>query len=305
MTLAAPNMPPPLRRAVAIVNPAAGSRFGASVAPWLTDLATERGIELVLRETTPNADPRDLTGDAGAFDRVIASGGDGTLMQVMSGLAHSGVPLAIIPSGTGNVLAKALGIPLDLRAACMASFNPARLLAMDLGVVNDSIYFALRMSAGYEARVIRDTTREMKASLGRLAYGVQGGKHALQMQPARYRIEVDGDVLEWDTGNLWVANSGTLGVMGLDLDPRIRMDDGQLDLCALSLGPISGAPAAVMQFLKQDELPQAILSHARVRHHARIEAWPPQPVQADGDLIGETPCTVRVAQQAIQVCVPL
>lgn len=305
MTLAALNMPMRLRRALAIVNPAAGSKYGADVAQWLTGLATERGIELVMRETIPDADPRDLTGDARAFDRVIASGGDGTLMHVMGGLAHSDVPLAIIPSGTGNVLAKALGIPLDLRAACGASLNPSRLRAMDLGVVNDSVYFALRMSAGYEAHVIRDTTREMKSSLGRLAYAVQGGKHALQVQPARYRIEIDGDVIERETTNLWVANSGTLGVMGLDLDPRIRMDDGQLDLCALSLGPISGAPTAVVQLLKQGELPQAILNHVPVRHHARIEAWPPQPVQADGDLIGETPCTVSVAPRAIQICVTI
>jgi diacylglycerol kinase family enzyme len=293
-----------LRRALAIINPAAGSQFGPDVAQWLIDLAVGRGIELVIRETMPDAGPRDLAGDARAFDRLIASGGDGTLMHVMSSLAHSDVPIAIIPSGTGNVLAKALGVPLDLRAACHAALSPARLLAMDLGVVNDSFYFALRMSAGYEALVIRDTTREMKLSLGRLAYAVQGSKHALHVQPARYRIEIDGDVIERETINLWIANSGTLGVMGLDLDPRIRMDDGHLDLCALSLGSISGAPAAVAQLMKQGELPQAVLNHVPVRHHARIEAWPPQPIQADGDLIGETPCAVSVAPRAIQVCVP-
>lgn len=297
-------------RALAIINPVSGAQHGDLVAQWLRERAAALGVELVVRETRPDSDPRDLVHDAPDYDRVVASGGDGTLMQVMSGLARHDharrhTPLALIPAGTGNVLVKALGLPIDLRRACEAAFDAADLMPIDLGVVNGELYFALRASIGYEALVIRDTTRAMKSALGRIAYAIQAGRHALTLQPVRYSLEVDGRHEVRAAHNLWVANSGTLGVMGLALDPRIRIDDGQLDLCALSvdLAAMPEATEAMVRLLQQDDLPEAVINHLPVRERVRIDADPPQPVQADGDFIGHTPCEIGVAPKAVAIVV--
>ncbi len=308
MTIAAvaPDSLPtsPVRRALAIVNPRSGNQSGNQVSAWLTEIAQTNGVELVVRETSQEQDPKTQVHDAKQFDRVIASGGDGTVMQVINGLARKNVPLAIIPSGTGNALAIAFKLTLDLRKVCEESLSDATLMPLDLGLLNDTLYFALRLSIGYEAFVTQDTTRELKTRLGKSAYVIQAIKHAVQIRTVRYRFEMDGKVIRRRAGSVWVANAGSLGILGLDLDPNIIFNDGQLDLCAMSLSFRRDFQIVIQRLFARKRLPAAVLSRMPVRDYVRIITYPKQPIQVDGEVVSRTPCEIRVVPNAIQICIP-
>ncbi|BCX05613.1 MAG: diacylglycerol kinase [Candidatus Roseilinea sp.] len=292
-----------VKRALAVINPRSGDQSGPLVAGWLAEIAGERGIELIIRETEPETDARDLVQDASAFDRVIASGGDGTIMQVINGLACRNIPLAIIPAGTGNALAMALHLTPDLRRACEEALDVAALMPLDLGLLNDELYFALRLSVGYEARVTQDTTRDLKTRFGKLAYVWQAVRHATHLDAVRYRFEVDGRVLRRRAESVWVANAGSLGILDLSLDPGIAFDDSRLDLCVMRFTLRHDLQAILHRLFSHQRLPASVLSHVPVRQYVRIIAYPKQPIQVDGEVVETTtPCEVRVAPRAIQLC---
>lgn len=294
---------PTLRRALAVVNPRSGNQSGSQVASWLNEIAVERDVELVVRETEADTDARDLVQDANQFDRVIASGGDGTIMQVMNGLARRNVPLSVIPAGTGNALAMALTLTTDLRRASEEALGETEVIPLDMGLLNDEIYFALRLSLGYEAKVTQDTTRELKTRFGKMAYVWQAVRHATHVDAVRYRFEVDGKVLRRRAESVWVANAGSLGVLGLDLDPNIVYNDGQLDLCVMRFTIRRDLQAIVQRLLSRQRLPASVLSRIPIKEYVRIITYPKQPIQVDGEVVeATTPCEIRVASGAIQLC---
>ena len=298
-----PKLP---RRVLAVVNPKSGNQSGEQVAGWLREIAAERGIELTIRETTPeHDDAKELVKDAKQFDRVIASGGDGTIMQVINGIALKGVPLAVIPAGTGNALAIAFKLTLDHHIACEQALSEATLMPLDLGLLDETMYFALRLSIGYEADVTKDTTRELKTRLGKSAYVLQAIRHAIGIRTVRYRFEVDGKSIRRRAESVWVANAGSLGIAGLDLDPNISFNDGQLDLCAMRFSFQRDLQVILQRLIARQRLPATVLSRVPVHKHIRIVTYPKQPIQVDGEVVGKTPCEVRVVPNAIQVCMPV
>ncbi|MFC1466319.1 MAG: diacylglycerol/lipid kinase family protein [Candidatus Brachytrichaceae bacterium NZ_4S206] len=292
-----------VKRALAVINPRSGDQSGSLVAGWLNEIADERDIELIIRETEPESSARDLVQDAAAFDRVIVSGGDGTIMQVINGLVRRNIPLAIIPAGTGNALAMALHLTPDLRRACEEALDVAALMPLDLGLLNGELYFALRLSVGYEARVTQDATRELKTRFGKMAYAWQAIRHAMHLDAVRYRFEVDSRVLRRRAESVWVANAGSLGVFDFSLDPGIAFDDSRLDLCVMRFTLSHDFRVILHRLVSHQRLPASVLSHVPVRQYVRIIAYPRQPVQVDGEVIeATTPCEVRVAPKAIQLC---
>jgi diacylglycerol kinase family enzyme len=294
-----------MERVLAVINPRSGWQLGLQTEHWMIDIAHERGIQLSLRETRLDRPAGELVADARAFDRVVVSGGDGTLAQVFGGLVGTNVPLAIVPSGTGNVLGQAVGVNPDLRQACDDALNPeCGMIPLDLGLLNDRVYFALRLSVGYEALVTRDTTRELKTRFGKLAYLWQAVRHALHLPATRYRIDVDGQVLRRRAESVWVANTSTLGILGLQLDPIISLCDRQLDLCLFRFTATHDLRRVLRWLLQGERLPATVVTRYTVQRYVNIVASSRQPVQVDGDATGETPCRIRVVPVGVLVCTP-
>lgn len=302
-----------LRRVLVVANPKSGAQHAVPIIHRLIELSAAGRREIVVRYTSPDESAAELVRDAGQFDRVIAVGGDGTVTQIMGGLIGMNTPLAITPGGTGNVLAAALGLSADWQQACVDALNPdCGQRAVDLGVLDERFYFALRFSAGYEAQVTRDTTPELKTRFGKLAYAWYAARHALRLQVARYRFRVDGGrPFRFRAESVWVANTGALGVLGLELNPLIRLDDGQLDLCIFHVSALRNLRSVLRWFFGgrrrgtqlNDWLPPAVLRHVVVKDRVSISASPPQPVQVDGDTVSVTPCLIRVVPRAVTVCV--
>ncbi len=167
-------------------------------------------------------------------DLIVAAGGDGTVSAVANALIGSGdggsVPLGIIPLGTTNVLARELGIPVDLEQACRLLAGPHATRQIDGMRVGPACYFT-QIGVGIDALMIRDTLREHKRRFGRVAYLWTAATRLLGFQPRRFEVVIDGRRRRARASQIIVANSGILGQHPFRWGPDICLDDGRLDVC--------------------------------------------------------------------------
>jgi len=285
-----------------IVNPAAGP--AAPDLKLLNKIIHQAGMEWDVEITNTFGDGARLAAKAvaGGAALVAACGGDGTVMDVAAGVAGSSTPLAILPSGTGNVLAKDLGIPMDLPSAYALLVDPlARQRAIDLGMANKRP-FLLRLGVGLEADIVRASDRGAKDRLGLLAYVTATLQAWAQAPTARYTLHLDEKVEEIDGLAVMVANAGALGIIGLSLSPQIFIDDGLLDVFVIRRPDLTEL-MALAATVAGSPAPEMTLPHWKVRQ-VKIEADPPQAFEADGEDLGRTPVEVSVIPKALQVIVP-
>ena len=158
---------------------------------------------------------------------IFVWGGDGMVQRSVDTLAGSGVPIAVLPAGTANLLATNLGIPTDLPTAVrIGLYGPRR--ALDLGRLNGE-HFAVMAGAGFDGEMIRAADRELKDRMGRLAYVWTGLRHVTD-KPVRIKVRVDGE--KWFTGKATCVLLGNVGTVtgGIRAFDDARPDDGYLEV---------------------------------------------------------------------------
>jgi YegS/Rv2252/BmrU family lipid kinase len=240
------------------------------------------------------------------YDIVAAYGGDGTVMEVASGLIDVDVPMAILPGGTGNILSIELGIPQNMEEACKLITQPekSKIRSIDLGVTNDEKVpaFALRAGVGLEAAMLEGTDRELKERYGIFAY-IMGATQALHnIKEARYNLLLDGEAVECSGLTCLIANAGYFGVPGLVLDPKVKIDDGLLDVFVLRKMDLIQLFSLAATIVGKNELKDKAF-HRQVKS-VTIESDPVQSTQADGEMWGESPVEIKVKKGALKVIVP-
>lgn len=244
--------------------------------------------------------------DRGA-DVVLAAGGDGTVRAVAQALAGTGVAMGLIPAGTGNLLARTLGTPLEVAPAIrVALVGDDR--KIDVGRVRvddseDEHVFLVMAGTGFDAAVMANTPEDLKGRVGPLAYVVTG---LGAMRGRRTRVTLtfdDGPPLRRRTRTVLVGNTGTL-LGGLVLMPAANVDDGLLDIVNLAPQGMAGWIAVAARVISRKRR-----GHSRVEHwQARkivIVAEAPQASQIDGDPIGDaSQLAMRVEPGALAIRVP-
>lgn len=240
---------------------------------------------------------------AGSYDCVFTLGGDGTAMDVIGALSGAGPPVGILPGGTGNLLARALGIPLTVPAAVRA-LSAGREARIDLGQLGDRRIFGIGAGVGVDATMIEETPLAWKHRLGVLSYVIVGIRSLLRFDAFQVTGTVDGIPFERRASAILVANFGTMFRHLLTLGEGILHDDGVLDVCIFS--PTTRADAARISYkmMRRDFSPDPCMSYLSGRE-IEIVTVPPRAVQADGELAGLTPITVRVLPGAGRLLLPL
>ncbi len=235
-------------------------------------------------------------------DVVIACGGDGTVTACARAVAGSGAALAVLPRGTGNLLARNLGVPLDTDGALDAAFAPAR-RRVDVLDAGDH-EFTVIAGVGFDAALVRETDEGAKGRFGWLAYVLAAGRALRSASRRRFQVTVDGvhTVRAAAVGTL-VGNVGTLRG-GMTLFPEARPDDGLLDVLVF-------APRGALQWLSvawnglRGRAHRSPHAHTLRGREVRIVLDEPLPVEFDGDHVGEvSELTVRVRPGVLQVCAP-
>lgn len=241
----------------------------------------------------------------GGCDLVVAAGGDGTVSSVADALAGAGgsTPLGIIPLGTANVLAGELGIPFDPEEAC-------RLLAGDHALARIDVmelagkHYVTQVGVGLDAEMIRDTPDERKRRFGRVAYVWTAVTRILGFRRHRFTLEVDGRTTRVKGMQVLVANSGTLGQRPFRWGEDIRPDDGRLDVCVIHAQSLAGLVALGWHFVRGRHRQAPDARYLAATREVTVSTARPMPVQADGEIVGETPVTVRIVPGAVRVVVP-
>jgi YegS/Rv2252/BmrU family lipid kinase len=272
---------------VAVVfNPSSGGDTASEGGDHVRAAIEATGKKLIWLETTPEDSGQGLAKEAveqGA-DVVIACGGDGTVMACATGLAGSEVPLAVLPLGTGNLVAANFDIPDDLDDALEIALT-CRRRRIDLGSTGDG-RFVIAAGIGFDAAMLRDTNHTLKARIGPLAY-VWSALSNLRRPRATYRLRLDdGKEITRRAQGVLVANLGRIQG-GLPILPDAVPDDGQFDIAVLktrTLGHWVGLAARIL-IRSRNSGPDVDTFRART---VQIRCDQAQPVQFDGDMVDPT-----------------
>jgi diacylglycerol kinase (ATP) len=285
-----------------ITNPAA--RRGRLLEQRARDALLAAGVEFDVVVTSHQGHAAIVAAErARDFAAVLTLGGDGTAMEVIGALAGTGTPVGVLPGGTGNLVARALRIPRRIELAVRALLH-GDVAAVDLGYIPESKRrFAFSSGVGVDARMIDETNPETKRRFGIGAYIHTGVRVGLSRRPFRVRVDVDGIVVEREATSLMVANFGTVLDRLFVLGPGIVQDDGRLDLCVFSPRHAPDVVRIAWRLFRRDFGPDDSLFYRSGREF-RIECDPPQLYQADGELLGTTPYSVRVEPLAARLLVP-
>ncbi|PJF39538.1 MAG: diacylglycerol kinase family lipid kinase [Chloroflexi bacterium] len=299
-------MNPQFKRMQVIINPAAGK--GTPALNIMNSVFTGQGLAWDVSITQPGREGREQAQKAveDGVDLVAVYGGDGTIMNVANGLTGSGIPMAILPGGTGNVIAAELAIPTNLRKAAELICDPrARIRKIDAGQINNHL-FLLRADLGAPARVAEEATREMKNRYGTMAYFIAAFKTFFPaMATAQYRLILDNIAIESEGVACLVANMGTIGSLNLSLGADVSPSDGLLDVFLVKKGldtTISVLTTAVANMIELSEL-GASLQHWKAEE-VIIETEPVQHIHLDAEYYGDTPARISIVPGAIPVVVP-
>ena len=286
-----------------IVNPSAGGGHAAKVLPEVESALRELGLEVLTCATTHLEHATELADAAAAAGEIsVTLGGDGLVGAVAAGLRrHPASVLGVLPGGRGNDLARVLGIPSDLRAACRVIVE-GRQVALDVGDVGGRTFVGIA-SAGFDSDANR-IANEAPPRLGNLVYAYGALRALAAWKPARFEIELDppGEVHRFTGFSIAAANSRAYGG-GMFLAPEARLDDGQLDIVVSERVSKARFLANLPRVFKGThvELPECHVFRART---VRISADRPFALYADGDPIGDLPAVVQAVPGALQVLLP-
>ncbi|MFB7407229.1 diacylglycerol kinase family protein [Streptomyces sp. NPDC056202] len=209
--------------------------------------------------TTPGADPPAAVAPA-AVGLVVVCGGDGTVRACADVLAGTGIPLAVVPCGTGNLLARNLGLPLEPATALHDALSGEDCFGIDVGRVSgdrlEPARFTVMAGAGFDAAMVRDASPRLKARLGWAAYLLAAARH-LRDPRTRVSIRVDGGPRRRHRARMVVVgNVGTLQG-GLELLPGARADSGRLDVVLFAPEGAAGWLAATGHLLSRALRPRS------------------------------------------------
>jgi diacylglycerol kinase family enzyme len=285
-----------------VVNPAKVADLDERRAEICAALAGAGWPEPLWLETTPEDPGGGQAAEAvrrGA-EVVFACGGDGTVMACAGALAGTGAALAILPSGTGNLLATNLDLPKTVAEGVHVAVAGER-RRIDLGSCGTT-YFTVMAGMGFDAQMIDNTSEALKSRLGWPAY-VLGALRRLRERPVRVRIRLDGGTpLRRRVRTVLVGNVGRLQG-GIPLLPDARPDDGWLDVAVLSPHTVGHWLALAWGVVRRrPRVPRMETFRAK---RISVFSRQVQPRELDGDLIEPGRLLeVSVEPAALLVCVP-
>ncbi len=294
-----------MRPALVVINPISGVRAnpgGGAEAALAERVLRDVGFAAEVAVTTGPGHATELAREAATrgVELVVAWGGDGTMNEVARALAFGPMALALVPAGSGNGLARDLGVPLEA-AAALALAGRGRRRRIDAGEANGQLFFNVA-GVGLDARVAHRFA-DSKGRRGLTRYAQIGAQELL-----RYRA-VDYD-LEWDGGDasgrklfIALANSRQYGSHGC-IAPAAKLDDGRLDLTIVDEQPLWKLMTRVPAFFS-GTLAAGGGVHMSTFSHARIASPTPLDVHLDGEpatLAG--PLDVRVHAAALTIVGP-
>lgn len=307
------------QRVLLVANPiAGGGKARASLLSIVEELARLRIRPELLLTQAPWEAAEQVRALRDDYELVVVSGGDGTVNEVVNGMAGSVVPLAIIPTGTQNVLARELAIP-DSVPEAVRLIQSGHTQSYDLGNANGR-YFILWSGIGFDAHVAARVDPALKRRIGAAAFLITGLSEAHAYEPVPIRVAVDGRESE---ANFVVVSNGRYYSRYFELMPQASMRDGYLDVSLFRSRDIlslvrhflgTAVPVAPMLPLPNPpKLPRAggpkhgdgepAVETLRGRE-ILVTAERAVPAHVDCEILGPTPVAIRAEPGMLRLRVP-
>ncbi|TPW72244.1 diacylglycerol kinase family protein [Schumannella sp. 10F1B-5-1] len=298
------------RRVIVAINPSASFGAKSTVGPALVQTLRASGHD-VTSLTEPDFEQLIASAERAIRskpDAFVVVGGDGMVNLAANLLARTKVPMGLVPSGTGNDMARGLGIPHDDTEAAIRHLDAAlrrpprtidaavmRFADAKTGAATEK-WFACMLSAGFDA-IVNERANHLRHPKGASRYILAMLIELLKLKPISYRLEIDGRVLETPASLVAIGNAISLGG-GMKLTPDAKVDDGMLDVAVVQplsrLGFLKLFPSVFKGTHVRDKR-VAIYPAKRVRIEADVVAY------ADGERVAPLPIDVEVVPGALRV----
>ncbi len=233
---------------------------------------------------------------------MIAAGGDGTINEVIQGLAGTKARLAIIPRGTANVLARELGLPLDdEQAAVVAARGKSRRIHLGLAIdetTGVSRHFALMAGIGLDASIVRRVQPALKKRIGKGAFWVSGLSHLATWSPHPFTLEIDGREY---TATFAAIGKGSRYGGDLAITPGARLDQPEFEVCIIDTAS-RFRYLRLLSYALREGMPRDNPSVRFFKTNSLLARGNAQ-VQIDGELIGALPMRFEIAPESLEVIV--
>ena len=286
-------------RGLLIVN--RQSRTGSADLSATIDLLQQHGLSVLERQFDQAEEIAEaIRHDCGNADLVIVAGGDGTMNAAADALVECGLPLGILPTGTGNDLARTLGVPTTLAEAA-AVITGGRRHAIDLGRANGKHFFNVA-SIGLSAELTRHHTVERKRRLWLFAYVLSVRDAYRQTRPFQARIVCDGKTLRVRAIQISIGNGRHYGG-GMTIAEHATIDDGWFDVYCLK--PLSFWRLLILfPALRRGRLQRQESVAVMRGRTVEVTTRRAMPVNTDGEITTRTPARFEVVPRALSVLVP-
>lgn len=290
-----------MRDVALLVNPTAGRGRGARVGRVAGERLTAAGIAVRVLQGRDVREAADLAREAVAdgAGALVVVGGDGMVHLGVQAVAGTSTPLGVVPAGTGNDLARALGLPLrDARGAAEVVVAGVR-RHIDLGR-SEGQWFAGVVAAGFDARV-NDRVNRMRWPHGPRRYDLATLAELGVFRPISYRMDLDGETSEFEAMLVAVGNIPSYGG-GLRITPDASLDDGAFDVVVVA--PVSKATLVRVfpRVRRGTHLTHPAVSVRRARS-VRLDAAGVT-AYVDGERLGPLPRSFEVVPAAVEVFAP-
>lgn len=235
---------------------------------------------------------------------VVSAGGDGTVVGVANGLIHSNVPMGILPLGTGNDLARILQVPLELEAALDVLSGENEVVELDTLNAN-GCYYLSNVSVGITPEMMGGTKSEQKKRFGRLAYIWTMFKQSKIFDMRHYRLIVDDQPQQVNAVEIMISNSTLFEAPPQLFGSLDTLKDGTIEVYWLKAKSWRDYLQLAWGLIRRPGQSDSKMTHLEAKNNIRIESVRhSQLVQADGEVIGQTPVDVRLEQKALRVIKP-
>ncbi|HEX8065583.1 MAG TPA: diacylglycerol kinase family protein [Thermoleophilaceae bacterium] len=291
----------PDRRAIAVlVNPTSAGGRPLEALPAIEGELRRLGAEFRVVRTASAENARELAVEAREAGETVAGvGGDGLIGTLAGALCGADVPLAILPGGRGNDLARVLGVPVDPAAAARVAVEGVE-RRIDVGEADGRTFVGIA-SCGFDSDANR-IANEAKLIRGNLVYLYAALRALVAWRPATFEVTVDGERHAVTGYSVAVANSKAYGG-GMYVVPHAELDDGKLDVLLSAARPKLRALRDMMRVFDGSHVDRP--GHTFLRgEEVEVRADRPFAVYADGDPIADLPVRIRVARQVLRVLVP-
>lgn len=284
-----------------ISNPHSGSSRGEELQTLAEATALGQGKTLTFIPLGPDLEHSVRAAQLAGAQVLVAAGGDGTVATVATLAYRLNMPLGVIASGTANLLARDLGLPLQAEAALNLLFRKPRSRMIDLVAIEKRVYLC-HISVGTYSWISCETPAPAKKRFGRLAY-VWNALRLLSLKKLwTFHMDIDGVAIRRRASTLMITNTSMMGAGAMRWHQKAAIDDGIVEICVIRARSLQHYLGLLLSYIRRSPHP-TLQEVVHVQKYATIKASSPLPVMGDGERITDGGFRFDVHPRALQVLV--